>query len=657
LSCSAEPTASPAEPGGPTEIAIVGLGPWGLAILERLLVVAERRHRPLVVHVIEPGKPGCGTFRVDHPDFLPLNTPCGQHVMHPDGEASGAHYAVSLFHWAVQAGYRWVGDACRTEGDGRPLTPDDFLPRRLMGEWLHWSYQQIIADRAPWIAVIHHDAEALGIDRGGDSHERVWMSDGQCVCVDHAILATGHTPDHPVEGTVPALPPYPLDRFRDAVRPGSVVAVSGLGLVALDVVAGLTVGRGGRFLPAEGRLRYVRSGDEPEILLFSRSGQPYAAKAERAIDPTGDYSPVICTAEAILELRDDSRCGLKRAAVDFRRDVLPMILAEMQVRFYRQSALILDGTVDAAERVTDVLMTAWREGRFESVRQDLSARYGSFELDRQVTGDSPSRTYSSTDDYQNHVYKLMADDVAEATRSDLTSPVKAAYETLRILRDDIRFVVEFQGLTPESYRDFRANLANRMKALVAGPPARRAAELLALIEAGVVKTPWGPEPSVILSDEGSVVIESSRLTKPFRRPVDHLIQGHLPEPTIERTASPLLVSLKEAGRIRQFRYANVDVGSIALTDDLNPIGTEGEVHERLWFMGPLTEGIRYFTEYVPSPKSRARVFADAERFAQVMLQPTRPVRVNSEGDKGGVDSATNPVDPIEDGRGYLSSTA
>ena len=616
-----------------TEIALVGLGPWGLAILERLLVVAERSHQPAIVHVVEPGPPGCGVFSLDQPDFLPLNTPCGQHVMHPTGDDTSASYAVSLFDWAVHAGYRWVDDACKIDPEGRALTPDDFLPRRLMGEWLQWSYQMIIADRAPWIQVIHHDAEAVGIDRGGDSRERVWLSDGRCVSVDHAILATGHTPDHPVDG-LPAIPPYPLNRMQQDIRSGSVVAISGLGLVALDVVAGLTVGRGGRFVLAEGRIRYVPSGDEPEILLYSRRGQPYAAKSVRAGDPTGDYVPVICTPEAMLALRDDSRRGLNRATVDFRRDVLPLILAEMQVRFYRQSALILDGTVEVADAVTDSLRTAWVEGRFESARHDLSDRYGAVNFETQFAADSPSQTYSSTDEYRSFVYKLIADDLAEATRSDTTSPVKAAYETLRILRDDIRGVVEFQGLTPASYGDFRANLANRMKALVAGPPARRAAELLALIEAGVVKTPFGPEPSVTISDQGTVLIESTRLARPFRAHVDHLIQGHLREPTIERTASPLLASLKEAGRIRQFRYANVEVGSIALTDDLNPIGTEGEVHGHLWIMGPLTEGIRYFTEYVPSPKSRARVFADAERCAESILQPGGTLGIDSDEDSG-----------------------
>ena len=41
----------------------------------------------VVVHVVEPGRPGGGMYSLDHPDYLVLNTPCGQHSMYPFPEA------------------------------------------------------------------------------------------------------------------------------------------------------------------------------------------------------------------------------------------------------------------------------------------------------------------------------------------------------------------------------------------------------------------------------------------------------------------------------------------------------------------------------------------------------------------------------------------
>ncbi len=34
--------------------------------------------------------------------------------------------------------------------------------------------------------------------------------------------------------------------------------------------------------------------------------------------------------------------------------------------------------------------------------------------------------------------------------------------------------------------------------------------------------------------------------------------------------------------------------------------------DRIWVFGVLTEGIRYFNHYVPSPKSRIRAFVDVQ---------------------------------------------
>ena len=40
------------------------------------------------------------------------------------------------------------------------------------------------------------------------------------------------------------------------------------------------------------------------------------------------------------------------------------------------------------------------------------------------------------------------------------------------------------------------------------------------------------------------------------------------------------------------------------------------MQDRIWIFGTLSEGVRYFTHYVPSPKSRVRAFIDAEGCAE-----------------------------------------
>lgn len=49
------------------------------------------------------------------------------------------------------------------------------------------------------------------------------------------------------------------------------VNVAGMGLGAMDVVHDITAGRGGKFYKLEGRLKYLPSGYEPSVALFSRT--------------------------------------------------------------------------------------------------------------------------------------------------------------------------------------------------------------------------------------------------------------------------------------------------------------------------------------------------------------------------------------------------
>ena len=78
----------------------------------------------------------------------------------------------------------------------------------------------------------------------------------------------------------------------------STVAVSGMGLVAVDVVTALTIGRGGEFVENGDGLRYRPSGREPRLQLFCRSGLPFTAKSVTGVDRTDVYKPVICTPQA-----------------------------------------------------------------------------------------------------------------------------------------------------------------------------------------------------------------------------------------------------------------------------------------------------------------------------------------------------------------------
>jgi len=597
------------------DVAIVGMGPWGLAVLERLVSGALERGAAaprLTVHVVEPGPPGSGVYGGAQPDYLVLNTPCGQHSMYPYPSHAAGRLGSGFYEWAVASGYQWVGERCEVTTGGRPLTPHDFLPRRIMGEYLAWAYRCLVSEAPEKLTVLHHPTTVVALEAAG-SRERLRLADGTDLEADHVVLTTGHTPNTPPPGSL--LPAYPVTDLHRTVPAGASVGVQGMGLVALDVVTALTSGRGGTFARSDGRLQYRPSGREPRIALFSRSGVPYYAKSPGASDLTGEFRPLICTEPAMAALRT-APDGTRRR-VDARTDLLPLLFAEMTVAFYAQSARLVDGP-GAVSPVSAHLAQAWRQGSFEAAVRTFARRYGEFDAAAHfLTGEGVH--YVSAKDYHVAVTNLLAADVAAAAVPNGASPAKMADEVLRPLRDAVRSVVEYGGLTPASHRDFQENLRNRFARLVAGPPVSRSEQLLALVDADIVRIPFGPSPEIRPEGEGALIV-SRHLERPHAERVDRVVAAHVDQPTLHQSTSPLLRQLFTDGRVRQFQVDGEELGSIDLTDDFHPLQADGVPGKRLWVFGALSEGVRYYTAYLPSPSSRVRAFEDAQVCAETVLE-------------------------------------
>jgi homoserine O-succinyltransferase len=574
----------------------------------------------MVVHVVEPGAPGGGMYAKSDPDYFVLNTPCGQHSMYPFPElVEEGRLGRGFFEWVSERGYRWHGDECRVSGPrdgGRAVEPQDFLPRRLMGEYLEWFYEVLCTEAPPNVEVHHHRASAVDIEPIAGGGERVYLDDGTSIAVDYVILTTGHMKDVARRGTVSALvtSPYPIGAYLGSTGPSEKVAIEGMGLVAMDVITALTIGLGGRYTDGEaGRLCYQPSGREPSLYLFSRSGYPYCAKSFGASDPMGEYKPAICTVDAVASLKKGDFGGGKRQ-IDARRELLPLVFAEMELHYYTCAAGLKDGPL-VARGVGERLVGAWSAGTFVYERAQVALRYGTFVASEYFFVGQGCH-YRDAEDYESAVYTTVAADAGEALVAGGASPVKTALETLRALRDTLRMAIEFKGLNLASHLDFLVNLQSRFARLVAGPPVFRSQQLLALVDAGVLKLPFGPSPEVLPAQGGGFLVRSSALEQPFELVVDRLVRAHLDLPSVSGSASPLLANLVRRGRVRPLDFQGTPAGSIDLSEDFHPIDERGRPETNLWVFGVLSEGSRYFTLYIPSPKSRVRAFLDAETCAK-----------------------------------------
>jgi uncharacterized NAD(P)/FAD-binding protein YdhS len=70
---------------------------------------------------------------------------------------------VGLHPWAVvRATAGWVTSAASAPGV-TPILPTDYLPRRLMGEYLVWFYDTLLAYAPPNLEIVRHYAAAVDI--------------------------------------------------------------------------------------------------------------------------------------------------------------------------------------------------------------------------------------------------------------------------------------------------------------------------------------------------------------------------------------------------------------------------------------------------------------------------------------------------------------
>ncbi|HEY0639719.1 MAG TPA: FAD/NAD(P)-binding protein, partial [Pseudonocardiaceae bacterium] len=602
-----------------TSVAIVGLGSRGLGVLERLVTLAKLAGPdagPVRVEVIDPTCSGAGVHEVDQPDYLLLNTTASAVSHFPDactvGEAVDAP-GMTLHEWVTERGLRIAEDGFTVGTEGRPIRENDFLPRRVLGEYLCWFHEEVLRRAPAHVSVRHHRATAVDLEPLPDGSLLLTLSDGTTVRAGHAFLTTGYTSNtsavvDPAPGVVPA--PYPLPSRTDVVAPGESVAIGGFGLSAMDLMSCLTVGRGGRFVPAPGpagyELRYEPSGREPQLFFHSRSGVPCRARP-RFVEFGPRYRPLLFTHEAV----DAARAAVG-GPLDFDRDVLPLLLDEMRVAQRRCQARLAGRPAPFPDESPAAVRARLDE---------LDAELGPFDAAALFDG-TGGMLLDDAEAYQKWLADLVALDLAEGLLGFVDSEVKAALDVMRELRDTFRYVVDYGGLTAASLDRFTRVTVPAVNRAVVGPQFERHAELLALMAAGVAHVPFGPAPTVEWTG-ARWLITSTRLSRPYAREVDWVANAHVEPPAVATSASPLLAALHRRGLIRRHQPSSTLVLGVDVDPDMHLIDAGGRPDPRLWALGPLCEGATFYNNLVPSPNMWSRPLADAHRCVSALYAATR----------------------------------
>ena len=614
------PAARPAH----VSVALVGAGPRGTSVLERLCASAPELLPPgalLTVHVIDPDPPGPGrVWRTAQSPELLMNTVACQVTLFTDDsvDCSGPiRPGPSLHEWA-----------------GGRLGADEYPRRADYGRYLEWVFAEVLRQAPPAVRVETHRARAVRLDDAPDGRQILTLDDGRALAgLSAVVLAQGHLPRtagpdllrpaaHAARHGLRHVPPAnPADVDLSSIPPGEPVLLRGLGLNFFDHTALLTTGRGGRFVRDDGDLRYLPSGREPRLFAGSRRGVPYQARGDNAKGPYGRHVPLVLTPEVIAGFRKRADSG---EAPDFLTEIWPLVAKEVETVYY--GALIRRAASCAGrEREFTDRFLALPHG--DPLEAPLLAKFGVPDAERwcweRVSRPYAGRDFAHSGEWRDWLLSYLRADAAQAALGNVHGPLKAALDVLRDLRNELRLIVDHGGLSGASRRDHLDRWYTPLNAFLSiGPPRRRIEELAALVEAGVVRV-LGPRLRVSEEDGGWTAHSPDVPGTAVR--VKTLIEARLPEPDLRHTADDLLAGLLRSGQCRPHVVEGYETGGLDVTArPYRLMDRQGVAHTRRFAFGVPTEGVHWVTAAGARPGVDSVTLSDADAVARAVLRAAGP---------------------------------
>lgn len=610
-------------------VAVVGSGPRGLAVLERLAVrLAEQpRGGPVLLCLLDSVAVGSGrVWRTDQPAWSLMNTVADEVTMFSGPADEGVPRAgagPTLAQWWQQTDPEYPG-------------PNSFAPRPTYGRYLEFTLDAIEASLPARVRLRRIRAEVREMVKSAETYT-LTLAHGEQVSANRVVLATGHALPE-LAGPRRRLAEFAAARPRlaylhgnsssdlplDAIAPGAGVGVIGLGLSFYDVMVSLSIGRGGRFVADGNGLRYLPSGREPRLIAGSRSGVPMPARGRNQKEAEHSHSPRVFTMELVLSLRSKGK-------VDFREQLLPWLLAEAELVYYQATLTARFGDDVAARFGRSAVEAIEQAGRPHPALLQVAARFGLGSLPR-LDLESMARPFAGQEfacraEFDAAVTEVLGEDLRQAELGNVGSPLKAALDVFRDVRGVLRAAVDFGGLTARSHEeDFLGWFCPIMSLLTVGPPLLRSRQALALMNAGMLRV-IGPDAWYDIDPaRGRFVVGSSRV-RGAEVAVDVIVDARVHSPDLRRDQSPLISSLREAGVLTGFaNEGRFETGGVAVSESpFHPIGADGRVDTGVHVLGIPTEYTRWFTQVGSGRPGRWSEFTrDADAIAAHLVPAARP---------------------------------
>lgn len=624
-------------------IAIVGLGPRGMSVLERLAENARHyRTSDITIHAIDSYALGSGAvWRPQQSRDLLMNTVSSQVTLFTDSSVTCRGPIVagpSLHEWAHDPECRTelAADDPQLDTEAASLDLNDYPTRAIYGKYLHWVFNHVAAHLPDNVDLVAHTSRVAAITPDDEGRYAIETAGKEHILADQVVLALGHLPGqlgdrehalHEFAGQhrLTYFPPAnPADVDLSTIGAGSTVLMRGLGLTFFDYASLLTTGRNGRFVRTRAGLTYLASGAEPRIHAGSRRGVPYHARGHNQKGITGRHQPRFLTPETIADLQQRAT----RGGLDFRGQVWPLLSREVEFVYYttllrcqghHQNEALAEAVRDAlAGDAEDKIELLTRLGIPPAQQWDW----------QQVTAPCRQAPLTDHDEFTRWLLDYLHADVRNAGEGNVDNPPKAALDAMRDLRNEVRQLVDHGQVSAQSYRDDVEAFYTPFNAYVSiGPPSSRIEELIALINAGIV-TIAGPGFTIETHPEGHFTGYSPEVPG-SRRDCRILIEARLPAPGVWSADDPLIGQLIDAGIARYHTLTGGEAehrtGSLDVTESpYRVVDRHGRPHGGLYAFGVPTEGVHWATAAGVRPGLDSVILGDADAIAHAVLDLDDP---------------------------------
>ncbi|MGN6440529.1 MAG: FAD/NAD(P)-binding protein [Arthrobacter sp.] len=630
---------------------IIGGGPRGTSVLERLLAhaAAAGSSLRLHVHVVDPYPAGPGhVWQPGQSRLFLMNTQSFYPTLIPQDPALPAPVAGTTFdQWRAKQQRDPLPELTADElAELAVLESTDFPSRALYGRYLSSTLAELL-DKAPdGVTVEFHQTSAQSVRPVGDGTYDVGLATGATLRADSVVLALGHIPSrlNPEQRELQASaaqlglqyfpPAVPADVDWARIPAGEPVLVRGMGLNFFDTMGQLTEGRGGKFVPSGSGLEYEPSGQEPLIIAASRRGTPYRAKAALP----GYYAPSITlrylTEAAIGRL---ARTGIRPS---FDHDLWPLLHRDALWAYYSTLVRSQPGAVPDAPAFLAALEEALQPHAHsaanweDSVESVLAIHVGPrHRLDLPgLTAPLAGRSFASRGEHDAAVVEFLLDDARRSSLGE-DDPVKMAIGALHHGRAVLKTAVADGGITDESWvAGLRGWFESFVEGLASGPPALRAEQLAALARAGVVSF-VGPDPKFGVDRKAAVFTAASPWVAGLPATAQTMVEALAPGNRVSANDSPVLEQLLSDGLVRPKLMMTPEGAPVESTGldvephPYRPVAANGSVTENLYVLGLQLSSAQWGTAIAaesvqaasPTYRSGQRTLRDADEIAAAIL--------------------------------------